>query len=154
MDRVRRRVRPAEPEALTDPETAAYLNQAGNRLRRIPDEVYALIVREIETGIAQSEGVPAIRDRVQRVLTATGSEYWPNPVSYTHLTLPSAGTRRRSRSGSRPTTSAPGPPTVRRTGSAHCSPSRSAWEGRSSSSRVTRAAPHKRSSNAGAAFCP
>lgn len=78
MDRVRRRVRPAEPEALTDPETAAYLNQAGNRLRRVPDEVYALIVREIETGIAQSEGVPAIRDRVQRVLTATGSEYWPN----------------------------------------------------------------------------
>lgn len=78
MDRVRRRVRPAEPEALTDPETAAYLNEAGNRLRRIPDEVYALIVREIETGVAQSEGVPAIRDRVQRVLTATGSEYWPN----------------------------------------------------------------------------
>lgn len=78
MNRVRRRVRPAEPEALTDPETAAYLNQAGNRLRRVPDEVYALIVREIETGIAQSEGVPAIRDRVQRVLTATGSEYWPN----------------------------------------------------------------------------
>lgn len=78
MDRVRRRVRPAEPEALTDPETAAYLNAAGNRLRRVPDEVYALIVREIESGIALSEDVPAIRDRVQQTLTATGTPYWRN----------------------------------------------------------------------------
>lgn len=68
----------ARDEPVTDPEAAAYLNDVGNRLRRIPDEVYALIVREIEQGHGNAESIDAIRDRVQTVLTATGSEYWPN----------------------------------------------------------------------------
>lgn len=76
--RVRNRVTGQRDESVTDPAAAAYLNDVGNRLVRIPDEVYALIVREIERGIAENESVPDITARVQTVLTATGSEYWPN----------------------------------------------------------------------------
>lgn len=76
--RVRSRVTGVRDESVTDPDAAAYLNEAGNRLVRIPDEVYAILVREIEQGIALGESVPDIRDRVQTVLTATGSERWPN----------------------------------------------------------------------------
>ena len=79
LARVRNRLTGApEDEAVTDQEAAAYLNEAGNRLRRVPDEVYSLVVREIETGLARSEGIPEISARVRTVLTASGSEYWPN----------------------------------------------------------------------------
>jgi hypothetical protein len=75
--RVRNRIiRRDEP--VTDPDAAAFLNEVGNRLKRIPDEVYALIVREIETGIALGESNPDMAARVNTVLTATGSERWPN----------------------------------------------------------------------------
>jgi len=66
------------PDPVTDPDAATYLNEVGNRLVRLPDEVYSLIVREIETGVAQGDSIPDIAARVQTVLTATGSEYWPN----------------------------------------------------------------------------
>jgi hypothetical protein len=75
--RVRNRVL-GRDEPVTDAATAQYLNEVGNRLARLPDEVYALIVREVETGVANAESIPDIAARVQRVLTATGSEYWPN----------------------------------------------------------------------------
>lgn len=77
--RVRNRVtgiRGSDP--VTDPDAAQYLNEVGNRLVRLPDEVYALIVREVETGVALGDSIPEITARVQTVLTATGSEYWPN----------------------------------------------------------------------------
>lgn len=57
---------------------ADYLNQVGNRLRGVPDEVYALIVREIEAGLALNEGIPDISTRVRQVLTTTGHNRWPN----------------------------------------------------------------------------
>lgn len=75
--RVRNRItRRAEP--VTDPTAAAFLNEVGNRLVRLPDEVYALVVREVEEGIARGESVPDITTRVNSVLTATGSERWPH----------------------------------------------------------------------------
>lgn len=75
--RVRNRItQRAEP--VTDPDVAAFLNEAGNRLVRLPDEVYALIVREVEEGIARGESIPDIAQRINTVLTATGSERWPN----------------------------------------------------------------------------
>lgn len=77
FQRVRNRItQRAEP--VTDPEAAAFLNEAGNRLVRLPDEVYALIVRQVEEGIARGESVPDIASRANTVLTATGSERWPN----------------------------------------------------------------------------
>lgn len=75
--RVRNRVT-GRAEPVTDPEAAAFLNEAGNRLVRLPDEVYALVVREVEEGIARGESVPDITQRVNTVLTATGSERWPH----------------------------------------------------------------------------
>lgn len=75
--RVRNRILQRD-EPVTDPDAAAYLNEVGNRLVRIPDEVYALIVREIEQGTAAGESVPDIAARVTTVLTATGSQRWPN----------------------------------------------------------------------------
>lgn len=76
--RVRNRITGQADAPVTDAESAAFLNEAGNRLRRVPDEVYALIVREIEEGIRLGESVPDLRTRVQSVLTATGTPYWPN----------------------------------------------------------------------------
>lgn len=61
-----------------DPWVANYLNESGNRLVRLPDEVYALVVAEIERGIRDQESIPDIAQRVNVVLTATGSERWPH----------------------------------------------------------------------------
>lgn len=72
----RRVTRVAEPAG--DSWVAQYLNEAGNRLVRLPDEVYGLIVAEIERGIREQESIPDIAARVSTVLTATGSERWPN----------------------------------------------------------------------------
>lgn len=66
----------AEPEA--DQWTARYLNEAGNRLVRLPDEVYALIVAEIERGIRDGDDVPTVTARVDSVLSVTASERWRN----------------------------------------------------------------------------
>ncbi|MFB7936665.1 phage minor head protein [Streptomyces sp. NPDC056049] len=77
LQRAARRVRQqGVPEA--DAWVSEYLNAAGNRLVRLPDEVYGLIVAELERGIREQESVPDIAARVSTVLTATGSERWPN----------------------------------------------------------------------------
>ncbi|MEU7010375.1 phage minor head protein [Streptomyces sp. NPDC046332] len=65
-------------EPAGDPWVARYLNEAGNRLVRLPDEVYALIVAEVERGIREQQSIPDITAAVQTVLTASGSERWPN----------------------------------------------------------------------------
>jgi len=61
-----------------DPWVANYLNESGNRLVRLPDEVYGLIVAEVERGIRDQRDIPTITAAVQTVLTATGSERWPH----------------------------------------------------------------------------
>ncbi|MGH3586075.1 MAG: phage minor head protein [Pseudonocardia sp.] len=75
-DAWRRVTRAGDPAG--DPWTADYLNEAGNRLVRLPDEVYALIVAEVERGIRDQQDIPTIAAAVDTVLTATGSERWPN----------------------------------------------------------------------------
>lgn len=75
--RIRNRITQRD-EPVTDPDAAQFLNEVGNRLKRVPDEVYSLIVREIETGIAQGESVPDMTARVQQVLTASATPYWKN----------------------------------------------------------------------------
>lgn len=62
----------------TDPWVADYLNEAGNRMVRTPDEVYALIVREVERGITEGRSIDRVQEAVQEVLTSTGTEYWPS----------------------------------------------------------------------------
>lgn len=63
-------------EPLTDPWTSTYLNEAGNRLVRLPDEVYSLVVREIERGITEGRPIADVTREVQAVLTASGSQHW------------------------------------------------------------------------------
>jgi len=62
----------------TDPWTSTYLNQAGNRMRNTPDEVYGLIVREVERGITEGLALERVRDEIQTILQASGTTYWPN----------------------------------------------------------------------------
>lgn len=76
--RVRNRITQQADTSVTDPDAAQYLNEVGNRLVRLPDEVYSLIVRELEAGHALGESIPDLSARVSTVLTATGSEYWPS----------------------------------------------------------------------------
>lgn len=61
-----------------DVDMIHYLEDARNRLVRIPDEVYAQINRIILNGIDDGLSIPDIADNVSTVLTANGSEQWPN----------------------------------------------------------------------------
>jgi hypothetical protein len=65
-------------DPVLDPYVSTYLNAAGNRLVRIPDEVYGLIVAEVERGIREGLGIPEVTAAIDTLLTATGSERWPN----------------------------------------------------------------------------
>jgi hypothetical protein len=55
-----------------------YLAEVRNRLVRVPDEVFDLVAHEISVGANLGEGIPKIRDRVDSVLSTTGSDRWPN----------------------------------------------------------------------------
>jgi hypothetical protein len=61
-----------------DSWTSNYLNEVGNRLVRIPDEVYALVVARVEQGLRDQESIDDLTRSIDQVLTATGSERWPN----------------------------------------------------------------------------
>jgi hypothetical protein len=76
LRRVADRVAAGFPER--DPWVSEYLNAVGNRLVRLPDEVYALIVAEIERGLREGLSVDDVSATVDTLLTATGSERWPN----------------------------------------------------------------------------
>lgn len=78
LSRVWRAVTDATPDPLTDPAVADYLNVVGNRLRGVPDEVYSRIVREAELGLAEGESIDEIANRIRPVLTASGTDLWPN----------------------------------------------------------------------------
>lgn len=75
---VRNRITGTADDAVTDPDAATFLNEVGNRLRNVPNEVYSRLVREIETGIALGESNPDMAERVRTLLTASGSDLWPN----------------------------------------------------------------------------
>lgn len=71
-----RRVRGEGPG--TDPFVANYLNDAGNRMVNVPDEVYGRIVAEIERGIREGRSIPDVTADVRTLLTASGTDLWPN----------------------------------------------------------------------------
>lgn len=56
----------------------ATLAQTENLLVRIPDEVYNLVFAELTDGINAGESQEQVAERVDRVLTYTDSERWPN----------------------------------------------------------------------------
>jgi len=55
----------------------AYLADVRNLLVRIPDEVANLIFAELTDGINAGESLDQLADRVDRVLSYTGSDRWP-----------------------------------------------------------------------------
>ena len=56
----------------------AQLAMTQNFLVRIPDEVYELVFAEITDAVNGGEDVDGVARRVDRVLSYTGSERWPN----------------------------------------------------------------------------
>lgn len=76
LDSAWRRIRRL-PET-RDSWTSAYLNDAGNRMKGIPDEVYALIVAEIERGVREGRPLPDVAKDIDTILTASGSQRWRN----------------------------------------------------------------------------
>lgn len=62
----------------TDPWVRNYLNDSGNRMRNVPDEVYALIVTEVERGVSEGRSLDRLTSDVQLILTASGTDRWPN----------------------------------------------------------------------------
>lgn len=56
----------------------ASLAQTENFLVRVPNETYDLVVAEISDGINAGENQEQLAQRVDRVLTYTDSERWPN----------------------------------------------------------------------------
>lgn len=62
----------------TDPFVSTYLNEVGNRMRHVPDEVYALITAEIERGITEGRSLDRVQADVRTILTASGTDRWPN----------------------------------------------------------------------------
>lgn len=61
-----------------DPFTVEYLNGVRNRLSGIPDEVYALIIAQVDRGVRDGLGIPEISELIEQTLTATGSDRWTN----------------------------------------------------------------------------
>ncbi|HEU4752007.1 MAG TPA: phage minor head protein, partial [Armatimonadota bacterium] len=60
------------------PAMVAYLAEVRNRMVRIPDEVYDLVAGQMAAGANLGESIPKLAQRVDSVLSATGSERWPN----------------------------------------------------------------------------
>lgn len=67
-----------EPYISTNSFIQAQLAITRNLLVRLPDDVYNRIFAQISEGQAAGESTEQIADRVDMVLTFTGSEWWPN----------------------------------------------------------------------------
>lgn len=57
---------------------ASYLAEVRNRMVAIPDDVFDLVAGEVVRGVNLGEGAARIADRVDDVLSTTGSDRWPN----------------------------------------------------------------------------
>jgi hypothetical protein len=60
------------------PFVASYLAEVRNRMVRLPEEVYDLVAGQMSSGVNLGEGIPKLAQRVESVLSTTGSERWVN----------------------------------------------------------------------------
>lgn len=74
---------------INDPYIQSNLALTKNLLLRIPDEVHAMVVKEILEGVSKGETNEQIAKRIDDLLTYSGSENWPNRarvIAQTELT--------------------------------------------------------------------
>lgn len=64
------------PFNASDPLVQNQLQQTRNLLVRIPDEIYRMIIRSLDEGVAAGESRKQLAARVNTILTVTGSENW------------------------------------------------------------------------------
>lgn len=55
-----------------------YLTEVRNRLTRVPEEVFDLVAHEVAVGVNLGEGIAKLRDRIDAVLSTTGTARWSN----------------------------------------------------------------------------
>jgi len=55
-----------------------YLTEVRNRLVRVPEEVFDLVAHEVAVGVNLGEGIAKLRDRIDTVLSTTGTARWSN----------------------------------------------------------------------------
>lgn len=60
------------------PAVISYLAEVANRMVGTPDQVYDVLASQIARGAAAGESIPTIAERVDEVLTATGTSNWRN----------------------------------------------------------------------------
>jgi hypothetical protein len=66
------------PWVSTNSFIQAQLALTQNLLVRLPDDVYNLVFAQLSEGQSAGESAEQIADRIDRVLTFTGSQWWPN----------------------------------------------------------------------------
>jgi hypothetical protein len=60
------------------PAVVEHLATVTNRMVRTPESVFDLVSGEVAKGSQEGESIPEIAARVEEVLSATGTERWPN----------------------------------------------------------------------------
>lgn len=60
------------------PAVARHLAEVSNRMVRTPDAVFDVVAGEVAKGAGSGESIPKIAERVQTVLSTTGTETWKN----------------------------------------------------------------------------
>lgn len=60
------------------PAVVEHLASVTNRMVRTPDSVFAMITKQISDGANLGESIPEISARVEKVLSVTDTERWPN----------------------------------------------------------------------------
>lgn len=60
------------------PWVAQHLEEVTNHLVRVPDEVFNVMRRELDTGINAGESIPELAERIDKELLSSGAERWQN----------------------------------------------------------------------------
>lgn len=66
------------PYPSTDTHIAAHLAMVENYLVRIPEEVFNAVIADVVDGHNDGESLEEIAERIEKTLSTTGSENWPN----------------------------------------------------------------------------
>lgn len=68
------------------PFASSYLAEVANRMVGVPDQVFDMVASQVAQAVNLGEGIPQIADRVDNILSTTGSSNWPNRATVTART--------------------------------------------------------------------